>query len=345
MNSLSLQKTFPARYAQAQADGVCCGLCPHQCFIQPGRRGICGVRENRDGQLVSLVYGRLVATQTDPIEKKPLFHVLPGSSSYSIATLGCNFHCLNCQNFRLSQSQELSPAQLLAIPEVTAENVVQAARQQKASTISYTFVEPTIFFEFAYDCCLLAKESGLGNIWVSNGYISKTALNDLAPLLLAANIDIKSFRDAFYQQVCKARLQPVLDTVCRLKEKGVWLEITTLLIPGLNDSPKELSDIARFISSVDNSIPWHVSGFFPTYRMLDRPSTPPESLSRAREIGFEAGLKYVYEGNRPENRGEDTRCPSCRTTVMRRNRYQILANLLIAGSCPVCGQLLAGRWR
>ena len=331
-------------FAEAEGHSVQCGLCNHFCRLQPGQKGICGVRENRDGQLISHVYGKLVARNCDPIEKKPLFHVLPASTTYSIATPGCNFRCLNCQNHTISQVDGNLPAQLEGIPTCEPRQIVAAARSCGCASLSYTYTEPTVFFEFAYDCCLLAKESGLGNMWVSNGYMSRSALDRIAPLLTAANIDLKSSRDEFYRKICGARLQPVIDTVVGFKERGVWVEVTSLIIPGLNDTTQELQELADLLVGIDPNIPWHVSGFFPTYKLLDRRSTPAETLSKARDIGFSSGLQFVYEGNRPENKGEDTVCPQCRRPVIRRNRFQILENSLISGECPSCHALLPGCW-
>ena len=271
---------------------------------------MCGVRERKDDKIVSLVYGRIVAEHIDPIEKKPLFHVLPGSLSYSIATLGCNFRCLHCQNASISQvSRDMDVTRSGVARE--PEEIVAAAHAGGCRSISYTYVEPTIFFEFAYDCCVLGKAKGLKNIFVSNGYMSDTAINMLAPFVDAINIDLKSFSDSFYKKVCGARLAPVLSSIARLKELGVWVEVTTLVIPGKNDSEKELTEIASFLAGVDPVIPWHVSGFYPSYKMSDVPPTGSKILARARQIGLEQGLQYVYAGNRPGSGGENTLCPSC----------------------------------
>lgn len=322
---------------------VRCDLCAHHCRIKEGRRGICRVRENRGGELYSLVYGKLVAENVDPIEKKPLFHVLPGSFSYSISTRGCNFRCLHCQNASISQvAEEDDPGRFCA--DRSPEQVVAAAAEAGCRTISYTYVEPTIFFEFAYDCCRLAADKDIGNVFVSNGYMSEQATRLLAPVLTAINIDIKSFRDAFYRSVCGAKLQPVLDTVRLMYELGVWVEVTTLLIPGKNDSDGELRDIAAFLAGIDKAIPWHVTAFYPTYKMLDVPRTPLTSLERARDIGLAAGLQYVYEGNIPGSGGENTRCPGCGAEVIERRGFAVLRNRLIDGSCSECSTALPGIW-
>jgi pyruvate formate lyase activating enzyme len=322
---------------------VICELCAHHCRIKDGHRGICGVRENRKGVLYSLVYGWLVAENVDPVEKKPLFHVLPGSRSYSISTVGCNFHCRHCQNFSISQPGTFAAD---AVPGIlrSPEHVVASAVSNGCQSISYTYVEPTIFFEFAYDCCVLARAQGLKNIFVSNGYMTEKTTRKLAPVLDAINIDIKSFSDDFYRKICGARLQPVLDTVRLMHELGVWVEITTLVIPGLNDSDAELVEIAEFIASVDSSIPWHVTAFYPTYKLTDRLPTSAASLQKAREIGLKAGLRYVYEGNVPGAGGENTACPSCQARLVSRLGFRIQENRIVDGVCPQCGEHIAGVW-
>lgn len=322
---------------------VSCELCAHHCTIAEGKRGICGVRENIAEELYTLVYGRLVAEHVDPIEKKPIFHVLPGSSSYSIATAGCNFRCLHCQNASISQvgrKADLSRSGR----ERTPDDVISAALLSGCRSISYTYVEPTVFFEFAYDCCVLAVERGLKNIFVSNGYMSAAASEKLAPVLTAINIDIKSFSDQFYRKVCGARLQPVLDTVRRMKELGVWVEVTTLLIPGLNDSVEELRQTAAFIAEIDPHMPWHVTAFYPAHKMLEPPPTPLHTLQQAREIGLQCGLTNVYEGNIPGSGGENTYCPSCGKEVVKRYGFAIRANSLVHGCCPKCSVSIAGIW-
>jgi pyruvate formate lyase activating enzyme len=331
-------------YNQGKNGEVNCELCAHQCRIKDGRRGICGVRENRGGILYSLVYGWLVAEHVDPIEKKPLFHFLPGSLSYSISTVGCNFHCRHCQNYSISQPG-VFPAEAPPGIQRTSEYVVESAVSAGCQSISYTYVEPTIFFEFAYDCCVLAQTQGLKNVFVSNGYMTEKAARQISPVLSAINIDIKAFTDDFYHKICGARLQPVLDTVRLMRELGVWVEITTLLIPGLNDSEKELSEIAEFIAGIDSSMPWHVTAFYPTYKLTDRPATPSHILLKAREIGLAAGLKYVYEGNIPGSGGENTLCPSCQTLLISRRGFRIEENRLTHGSCARCGEQIAGVWQ
>ncbi|AGF78726.1 pyruvate-formate lyase-activating enzyme [Desulfocapsa sulfexigens DSM 10523] len=330
-------------YQKESNDRVTCLLCSHNCSIANHRRGLCGVRENKGGVLYSLVYGKVIAEHIDPIEKKPLFHVLPGSRSLSIATVGCNFSCRHCQNASISQPGSFSSD---AVPGVakSPEAVVESALAAGCNSISYTYVEPTIFFEYAYDCMSLAKREGLKNCFVSNGYMSKPATELLTPVLDAINIDLKSYRNEFYKTVCGARLQPVLDSIRRMHDAGVWVEVTTLLIPGLNDSDEELRQIADFLVSIDKSIPWHVTGFFPTYKLTDRPPTSLESLEHAREIGIAQGLQYVYAGNRPGKGGENSSCPSCGFEVILRHGFFIQKNNLIQGKCPSCNSSIAGIW-
>jgi len=330
-------------YQPSEAKGVVCNLCNHHCRIQPDKRGRCGVRENRDGKLLSLVYGRLVAENIDPVEKKPMFHMLPGSRSYSISTVGCNFQCLHCQNYQISQYPHMHDGQITGV-ERSPASVVDQAQKAGCASISYTYVEPTIFYEFAYDCCLLARERGINNIFVSNGYMSSEVARHLAPKLDGINIDLKSFRDDFYQKICKARLTPVLENIRLFQELGVLVEVTTLVIPGHNDSEDELRSIARFLYSVSADIPWHVSGFYPTYQMLDRPSTPPATLVQAREIGLSEGLRYVYTGNVVSAGGEDTLCPGCKALLIRRQGFSSQILGLENGHCRQCKTPVAGVW-
>ncbi len=333
-----------ARFYQKKPDNsITCGLCNHHCKIKVGKRGICGVRENRDGVLYSLVYGRLVSENLDPIEKKPLFHFLPGSTSYSISTVGCNFRCLHCQNYEISQYPRLHKGNIVG-DKRTPDDVVQAAQLEGARSISYTYVEPTIFYEFAYDCSVSARKEGIRNVFVSNGYMSREVAEELSTVLDGINIDVKAFTERFYKEVCKARLQPVLDNVKLFHDLGVWVEVTTLLIPGWNDSDQELREIAKFIKDIDPAIPWHVTAFYPTYKMTDRPPTPVETLRRAREIGLEEGLRFVYEGNIPGEGGENTYCPACAEVIIKRIGFRIVENRLSQGKCPKCGEPIQGVW-
>jgi len=307
--------------------------------IKPGRRGRCAVRENRDGTLYSLVYGKVIARHVDPIEKKPLFHFFPGSRSYSIATVGCNFRCLHCQNYDISQYPKVHDD--IAGEEMTPEDVVGEAERAGCRSISYTYTEPTIFMEFAYDCARLAHDRGIKNVFVSNGYTTAEAAREMAPYLDANNIDLKG-DDDFYKNVAGARLQPVLDTIRLMKQLGVWVEVTTLIIPTYNDTEEFLRWVADFIRSVDPAIPWHVTQFYPTYKLLDRPRTPIGILRRAREIGLEAGLKYVYEGNVPGEGGESTYCPSCGALLIERFGFSLRSVTMKSGRCPGCNSTIDG---
>lgn len=331
-------------YSQLENNKVQCHLCAHGCLIGEGKRGICQVRENRGGILYSLVYGRLVAENSDPVEKKPLFHFLPASSTFSISTVGCNLRCHHCQNSSISQYPREHGGAVVGT-ERTPQQVVALAKQAGCQSISYTYVEPTIFAEFALDCGELAQQAGLKNIFVSNGFMSQEAARSLATVVDGINIDIKAFDEDFYRQVCKAKLQPVLDSVRRFHDRGVWVEVTTLLIPGLNDSDEQLQAIARFLVDIDPHLPWHVTAFHPSYKMLNRPATPLTTLQRARTIGRSAGLHHVYAGNMPGEGGESTYCPGCGELLIKRVGYSIQQNSLPStGHCPRCHARVAGVW-
>ena len=319
---------------------VRCDLCAHRCVIEDGERGFCGVRENRSGTLYSLVYGRAIATHIDPIEKKPLFHYRPGSYSLSVATVGCNFRCRHCQNADLS----IRPIENrhIAGQNITPEELVAAARRSGCASISYTYTEPTVFFEYALETAQGASQQSLGNVFVTNGYMTEEALRTIAPVLDAANVDLKAFSEAHYRDICEARLSPVLDTLRLMKELGIWIEVTTLLIPTVNDSEKELRKIAEFILALGSEIPWHISRFYPTFRMNDLPPTPIESVRRGREIGLEVGLRYVYTGNLPGDEGESTFCPQCGQRVIHRHGYIIEECRLRQGRCPQCRMVIDG---
>jgi pyruvate formate lyase activating enzyme len=331
-------------YEKTGGPAVRCFLCAHRCVIGEGKRGICAVRENRASTLYSLVYGKIIAMNVDPIEKKPLYHFLPGSLSYSIATVGCNFRCEHCQNYEISQWPRERPDVDIPGTDMTPEAVVSAAAQRGCKSIAYTYTEPTIFLEFCLDCAVLARKNGIRNVFVSNGFMTPESACAIAPYLDANNIDLKG-DEKFYRDICHARAAPVRETIKLMKEKGVWVEVTTLVIPGHNDSEEVLRDIVRFIRSVDPCIPWHVSQFYPTYRLLDAPPTPVDTLKRARQIGLEEGLRHVYMGNVPGQGGEDTYCPYCGAVVVSRSGYRILdMKLKGKGICPVCSGEIKGEW-
>jgi pyruvate formate lyase activating enzyme len=322
-------------------DTVECIACAHRCLIRPGRLGICGVRENRDGKLVSLVYGGVVAAAVEPIEKKPFFHALPGSLAFSIATSGCNFHCRFCQNWEISQAhrQGIQPM----VTPLPPARVVARAVAAGARSVAYTYVEPTVFIEYVADTARLARDAGLANLLVTNGYQTPEALDLLAPLTDAANVDLKAFSDRFYRRVCGARLAPVLDALIGMRERGIWVEVTTLLVPGLNDDPAELRALTSWlVDELGPETPWHVSRFFPAFRMADLDPTPAETIARAVQIGRDAGLGHVYSGNLGLAGDDDTRCTGCGGLLIRRRGFDVTANLLERGACPTCARRLAG---
>lgn len=331
-------------YQKLDGGRVRCGLCRFGCLISNGQRGRCRVRENREGTLYSLVYGNLVAEHVDPIEKKPLFHLLPGSRSYSVATVGCNFRCLHCQNYTIAQPDEASVERSGSF--VSPETVVERAIATGCRSIAYTYTEPTIFFEYAYETARLAKAAGLKNVFVTNGYISADALGAIAPYLDAANIDLKGFTESFYRDVVGGSLAEVIDCILDYKRHGIWVELTTLVIPNRNDSEGELRDLARFIASeVGVETPWHVTQFYPTHRLTDQPRTPVETLRMASRIGLDAGLRYVYEGNVPGEGGESSHCPGCGLLLIKRYGYMVEKNLMSDGHCPGCGMGIEGVWK
>jgi pyruvate formate lyase activating enzyme len=352
-------------YEPLQGGRVRCALCPHLCHIADGRRGVCGVRYNAGGRLYTLVYDRVVSRNVDPIEKKPLYHFYPGSKAYSIATVGCNLRCAFCQNWEISQwpkehlPKRMAPGGENETPEpicrwlseleavipgepVTPQAIVDAALATGSTAIAYTYTEPTIFYELAYDTAVLARERGLKNIFVTSGYIGAAPLRELAKVLDGANVDLKYFKEESYQRISGVRMQPILDAIRLYHELGVWVEVTTLVVPGVNDSDEELKAIAGFVRSVGAEVPWHVSQFYPTYKMLDRPRTPAETLRRAGAIGRAAGLRYVYEGNVPGVKGEDTYCYHCGSLLIDRYGFYVRHNRLRVGRCPDCGASIDG---
>ncbi|MFQ6039269.1 MAG: AmmeMemoRadiSam system radical SAM enzyme [Candidatus Poribacteria bacterium] len=327
-------------YEKLTDNGVQCKLCNHRCKIPDSKRGACAVRENRSGTLYSLVYGKMIASHLDPIEKKPLYNFYPGTTSYSIATVGCNFRCQNCQNADISQM----PRDLgrIICQDYAPKDVVSDAIRAKARTIAYTYTEPTIFFEYAYDIAKLATEKGIKNIFVTNGYMTAEALKTINPYLDAANVDLKSFSDEFYRKNCGARLDPVLESLKLMKQLGIWVEVTTLIIPTMNDSAEELRQIAEFILSLGPETPWHISAFHPTYKLTRLPRTPVETLHKARKIGLDVGLRYVYCGNVPGDEGENTYCYNCEKILIKRFGYRILKYQIKEAKCPYCGAKIDG---
>jgi len=319
---------------------VACDLCSHRCQVAPSKFGICGVRQNRDGKLFSLVYGEIIAAHVDPIEKKPLYHYLPGSTAFSVATMGCNFRCPFCQNWQISQRSKREKEDLASQPYLP-EEIVHAAKTQGCQSISYTYTEPTIYFELAYDTAKLAKKEGLGNSFVTNGFMTAEALEVIHPYLDASNVDLKSFDERFYKEMCQAHLQPVLDSIRLMKKLDIWVEITTLIIPEQNDSEHELTEIARFIAGVDPEIPWHISRFHPDYNYTDTHGTPIDTLRKAYAIGKSEGLSYIYIGN-VLGESEDTVCPNCQKSLIKRTGFFAGQNKIVAGKCPHCSKSIAG---
>jgi len=323
---------------------VRCRLCGHECLIASGQYGLCRVRRNVEGRLWSLSYSNVVALNVDPIEKKPLFHFLPGTQSLSVAAAGCNFQCEFCQNWQISQHPRGTGGP--AGQAVSPEQIVTGALNHDCASISYTYTEPTVFFELAYDTAKLAHKRGIKNCFVSNGFMTALAVEKIAPYLDAINVDLKAFRDETYRRVMKARLQPVLDCLTALVAAGIWVEVTTLVVPGMNDSEQELRDIADFIAGrLGPAVPWHVSRFHGDYKMTSVPSTPIETLQLACRLGSQAGLKYIYCGNVAGMVDERTHCPGCDYIVIDRAGYSIRAMDLKAGACPNCGQAIEGVWK
>ncbi|MEJ2732228.1 MAG: AmmeMemoRadiSam system radical SAM enzyme [Anaerolineae bacterium] len=328
-------------YEKLADNKVRCTLCAHRCTIADGRVGVCHVRENTGGVLYTRVYGQTIARHVDPIEKKPLLHFYPGSTAYSVATPGCNFRCRWCQNADISQAPR--EQHFLLGEEASPEEIVAAAQRVGCRSIAYTYTEPTIFFEYTYDTARLAREAGLANVYVTNGYMTSEMLEVIHPYLDAANVDLKGFRDEVYRHYAGAHLQPVLDSLKTMVQLGIWVEVTTLIIPGINDDPQELQDAAQFVAlELGPETPWHISRFTPAYQMAEVPPTPIPILLQAQEIGREAGLFYVYVGNVP---GEaNTTCHACGHLLVRRLGYQVVANdIAPGGHCPECGTPVAGR--
>lgn len=319
-----------------------CKLCPHNCTISDGDFGFCNVRKNCSGILYAFAYGNTIANRPDPIEKKPFYHFLPGTSSYSIAVKGCNMRCSFCQNWQISQI-DLSSNNNLMGQELKPEEIVQEAIKNKCQSISYTYTEPTIFFEYAYEISKLAKQKGLKNAFITNGYISREAIDEISPYLDAANIDLKFFNEKSYRKLSKASLKPVLDTIVEMKRQNVWIEITTLLIPGVNDSDEELKDISGFISSVDKNIPWHIAKYHPDYMFNESPATSQEIIEKSQFIGKKSGLTYVYPGNTLSR--ISTLCPKCHAQLINREHFLVegISNLK-SGKCIFCGYPIAGIW-
>lgn len=329
-------------YEQLEDKRVRCLTCAQRCFILPQSFGLCGVRKNIEGRLYALNYGKTIATGVDPIEKKPLFHFLPGTDTFSFATVGCNLRCDNCQNWRLSQTVKTDKVMLETGNELSPEEIVTAAIKRDCPSISYTYTEPTIFLEYALDTMKAARKKGLKNVWISNGFMTDETLDIILPYLDAANIDIKSLDDAFYENHCGAKVGPILENCKRLKRSGIWIEVTTLVIPTLSDDEEMLSEVASFIArELGNETPWHLSAFSGaiSWKLRHLPDTPEAKILRACEIGKRSGLRYVYAGNLPGNASENTYCPRCGTVAVERIGYTVKRSDK-NGKCRKCDEIL-----
>ncbi len=330
-------------YKKGNNGKVECMLCAHRCTIAEGRRGICGVRENKGGTLYTLVYDKVVARNVDPIEKKPLFQFYPGTLSYSIATVGCNFKCTFCQNADIAQMPADRDGMIYG-NKFSPETIVEDAIRTASTSIAYTYTEPSVYFELAYDTAKLAHEKGLKNVFVTNGYMTKEALEFIGPYLDAANVDLKAYSDDYYRQYCKSKIEPVRESLRIMKSLGVFIEVTTLIIPGLNDDPEELESLAGFlVDELGPETPWHISRFHPTYKLVDRNATPANTLTMARDIGIKRGLHYVYTGNVRDEKGENTYCYSCGKMLIHRIGFQVRQNLIENSQCPYCSAEIHGR--
>jgi len=322
-----------------QKEKITCLLCQHYCQLQEGQVGICGVNKNENGSLRTLVYAHPSALNIDPIEKKPLYHLLPATTALSLGTVGCNFKCPFCQNWQISQEKRVDTS-----VNISPQQIVDLALQNGAASIAYTYNEPTIFYPYAKDIGLLAKKEGLKNIFVTNGFESLEVVKDMASWLDAANVDLKSWDEAYYKRVLKGALEAVKDTLRLMVAEGIWVEVTTLLIEGENDSDEDLKAMADFIAKeLGVHVPWHLSAFHPDYKMLDHTNTSLQTLERAQKIAKEAGLLYVYLGNVPVH--GDTYCPECNTLLIDRTGYRVTQNKLINGACPQCNRAIEGVWR
>jgi pyruvate formate lyase activating enzyme len=332
-----------ARYYKKLSDNkVQCELCPWQCVVEPGRRGHCEVRENRNGVYCSLVYGQIAANHNDPIEKKPFYHFLPGTSSFSIATAGCNVDCKFCQNWELAQRR---PEELRSVA-FTAEELVAYAERWECESIAFTYNEPTVFNEFVYDVASQARTRGIKSVIISNGFINQKPLLDLCKVIDAYKVDLKSFSEDYYRDVVGGRLAPVLETLVILKEQGVWSEIVYLTVPTLNDNASEIQDMVEWIlKKLGPDIPVHFSRFYPKYKLKNLPPTPVATLEKLYNTAREAGLNHVYLGNVPGHAGENTICPKCNEIIIGRVGYRIFKNKVIDGKCDYCGQKIAGVWK
>lgn len=323
-------------YFKAEGSRLVCLLCAHYCRLKEGQSGICGVNKNVQGVIQNLVYAHPAALHVDPVEKKPLYHFLPGTRALSLGTIGCNFKCPFCQNWSISQEKTLHVKEA-----ITPEHIVETALKYECASIAYTYNEPSIFYPYAHDIALLAHQKGIKNIFVTNGFESSEVIDDMKGVIDAVNVDLKSFNRDYYRQVLGGSLDVVLENLKQFKRNGLWVEITTLIIPTCNDSDAELFAVASFIAKeLGEETPWHISAFHPDYHELSLPVTPMQTLERAQTLGKNAGLKHVYVGN--VERENPTRCATCQNVVIERHRFEVTANSLIEGCCPKCHTKLAG---
>ncbi|MGB9763357.1 MAG: AmmeMemoRadiSam system radical SAM enzyme [Minisyncoccia bacterium] len=339
---------MPKLYRKLKNTLIQCLACNNYCTIPQGKTGICAVRKNENGELKLLVDNRVAALNLDPIEKKPLFHFLPGEVALSFGTYGCNFGCEFCQNWDISQTPKIESSKFRDLnsygEELNPEQIINYCKENKIPIIAYTYNEPTIWVEYAFKIMKLARKNNIKNVWVSNGYMSKETLKLIAPYLDAINVDLKSFSEDFYQNIIHAHLEPVKENIKKIWKMGIWEEVTTLIIPGFNDSLKELQEIAEFLFQISPDLPWHISAFYPNYKMLNIPITPKEILLKAYQIGKKVGLRYVYTGNIPDSDYESTYCPKCGYKLIKRWGIEMIENKLKDGKCPNCGEEIAGIW-
>ncbi len=336
-----LKGSQEARFYSRGQKGLVCELCPHGCHIAEGKNGICQTRINKVGKLYAINYGKPCSVNIDPIEKKPLYHFLPGSKAFSIGTAGCNFNCRNCQNSDISQVSPLDINHYSLMPSA----VVALALENKCQSIAYTYNEPTVFYEYMFDTAKLAHEAGIKNVMISNGYINEKPLRTLYPHLDAANIDLKCFSEETYHSLSGGHLEPVLNTLKMLKEEGIWIEITNLIIPDWTDDFDKIKKMCDWLYDAGLSEnPLHFSRFFPTYKLSHAKATPMEVLYKAHEIAINCGIKYVYLGNVSDKEFEATVCPECKTKLLERERYTIVRNQISNGKCANCGAKISGVW-
>jgi len=332
-----------AKYWQkVEGNIVSCNLCPHRCKIASGMKGACKTRENCEGGLYSLAYGNPCSVSIDPIEKKPLFHFFPKTKIFSLSTAGCNFHCLNCQNWNISQ---ITPNEADNY-EMSPECIVREAIRHKTGSMAFTYTEPTVFYEFLLDTARLARENEIKTVIVSNGYINSEPLTELCPWIDAANIDIKTFDDHIYRKLTGGSLQPVLDTLIALRKNGVWLEITNLIIPGWSDNSATINLMCKWLS--ENGFadtPLHFSRFFPAYKLPELNSTPEKTMIMAAEIAASHGIKYIYLGNMPQLSRENTNCSKCGKAIIERYGFRVRSHIGPNGECPFCGNIIPGIWK